>query len=243
MTIVRWLCSMMLCAAAAVLAGCATTHVVDSDVRSYSTLTALPQPPTYRLERLPSQAAHAASFNTIEALAQQSLARVGLQRDDANARLVLQISAQGSYVRPAWPYYNDPFYGPFGWGWGVGYGRRMGWGFGGSWMDRPPTLHRREVSLVLRDAATQKIVYETSAVYEDVWTDDPAIFGILFDAALTGFPQPPAGPRQVRTTISPGGAPATITVAPSAPPAAGVVVQPAPQAQPQVLRPQPQPQP
>ncbi len=243
MTIVRWLCSLMLCGAAAVLAGCATTHVVDSDVRSYSTLTALPQPPTYRLERLPSQAAHAASFNTIEALAQQSLARVGLQRDDANARLVLQISAQGSYVRPAWPYYNDPFYGPFGWGWGVGYGRRMGWGFGGSWMDRPPTLHRREVSLVLRDAATQKIVYETSAVYEDVWTDDPAIFGILFDAALTGFPQPPAGPRQVRTTISPGGAPATITVAPSAAPAAGVVVQPAPHARPQVLQPQPQPKP
>lgn len=243
MTIVRWLCSLMLCAAAAVLAGCATTHVVDSDVRSYSTLTALPQPPTYRLERLPSQAAHAASFNAIEALAQQSLARVGLQRDDANARLVLQISAQGSYVRPGWPYYSDPFYRPFGWGWGVGYGRGLGWGFGGSWMDRPPTLHRREVSLVLRDAATQKIVYETSAVYEDVWTDDPAIFGILFDAALTGFPQPPAGPRQVRTTIAPGGAPATITVAPSAAPAAGVVVEQTPRAQPQRLQPQPQPKP
>lgn len=44
---------------------------------------------------------------------------------------------------------------------------------------------------MLRDAATQQIVYETSAVHEDVWTSDPAIFGILFDAALTGFPQPP----------------------------------------------------
>ncbi|WP_311223088.1 MULTISPECIES: DUF4136 domain-containing protein [unclassified Acidovorax] len=236
MTIVRWLRPLLLCAAAAVLAGCASTRVVDSDVRSYSTLAAMPQPATYRLERLPSQTAHAASFNAIESLAQQSLARVGLQRDDANARLVLQISAQGSYVTPAWaPYYADPFYGRFGWG--FGYGGRYGWGLGSSWMlDRPPTLHRRFVSLVLRDATTQQIVYETSAVYEDVWTDDPAIFGLLFDAALTGFPQPPAGPRQVRTTITPGaaaaGAPATSTTITTATPGAappavpGVVVKP-----------------
>ncbi len=238
MTIMRWLRPLVLCAAAAVLAGCASTRVVDSDVRSYSTLPGIPQPATYRLERLPSQAAHAASFNAIEALAQQSLARVGLQRDDANARLVLQIGAQGSYVTPAWaPYYADPFYGRFGWG--LGYGGRYGWGLGGGWMmDRPPTLHRRSVSLVLRDATTQQVVYETSAVYEDVWTDDPAIFGLLFDAALTGFPTPPAGTRQVRTTITPGAAgsaggaaTSTITVAPAAYPAGpavtpGVVVRP-----------------
>jgi len=46
-------------------------------------------------------------------------------------------------------------------------------------------------------------VYETSAVYEDVWTDDPAIYGVLFDQALTGFPRPPAGQRKVRTEITP----------------------------------------
>lgn len=229
MTIVRWLRPLLLCAATAVLAGCASTRVVDSDVRSFSALQTVPQPATYRLERLPSQAAQAVSFNAIESLAQQSLARVGLQRDDANARLVLQIAAQGSYARPAWgPYYGDPFYGRMGWG--FGYGGRYGWGLGGSWMmDRPPTLHRREVSLVLRDATTQQIVYETSAVYEDVWTDDPAIFGLLFDAALTGFPQPPAGPRQVRTTVTPG-APAPVPVAAPAVavplPTPGVVVRP-----------------
>jgi hypothetical protein len=67
--------------------------------------------------------------------------------------------------------------------------------------EMPPTLHRREASVVLRDAATQQVVYETSALHEDVWTDDPAIFGVLFDAALSGFPQPPAGPRQVHTPM------------------------------------------
>ncbi len=234
MTIPRWFSSLCLCFVAALaLGGCASTRVVDSDVRSFSTLSALPAPPTYRLERLPSQTAYAQSFSTIEALAQQSLARVGLQRDDANAKLVLQIGAQGSYTLPAyWPYYGDPFYGRFGWG--FGYGGRGGWGLGmgtGWMMDRPPTLHRREVSLVLRDAATQRVVYETSALYEDVWTDDPAIFGILFDAALTGFPQPPAGMRKVRTTIGPveqrGSGAAPATVAPANAPATATPVPPA----------------
>lgn len=229
MKIPRWFQSLCFCAAAAVLAGCSTTRVVDSDVRTFSTLSTLPSPPTYRLERLPSQTAYATSFASIESMAQQSLARVGLQRDDANARLVLQLGAQGSTTLPAyWPYYSDPFYGRFGWG--FGYGGRGGWGMGmgtGWMMDRPPTLHRREVSLVLRDAATQQIVYETSAVYEDVWTSDPAIFGILFDAALTGFPQPPNGPRQVRTTIGPveqRSAPADASAPTPATP--GVVVKP-----------------
>ena len=64
--------------------------------------------------------------------------------------------------------------------------------------EMPPLLYRHEVRLVLRDAATQQTVYETSASNEDVWTDTPRIFGVLFDAALAGFPTPPAGPRQVR---------------------------------------------
>jgi hypothetical protein len=58
----------------------------------------------------------------------------------------------------------------------------------------------------MRDIKTQQIVYETSAQRQDVWTDDPAIFGILFDAALTGFPKPPQGQRNVRTVIQPPGA-------------------------------------
>ena len=67
----------------------------------------------------------------------------------------------------------------------------------------PPTLYRNEVSVVLRDAATQKTVYETSASNEDVWTDAPRIFGVLFDAALAGFPTPPAGARQVHLPLVP----------------------------------------
>lgn len=192
----RWLHTFFLALAATLLAGCASTRAVDSAVQSYSTLTALPTPPTYRLELLPSQKAEAASFSAIEAQAQESLQKVGLQRDDQTGGLIVQIGAQARYTSPEyWPY--GPYGRPWAWGWG-----HSGWAMGGGWMmDRPATLQYRAVSIVMRDAQTQKIVYETSASYEEVWSNDALIFGVLFDAALTGFPQPPAGARQIRTEI------------------------------------------
>jgi len=106
----------------------------------------------------------------------------------------------------------------------MSYGRGFGWGFGGGMMfNEPPLEYYRAVSIVMRDIKTQQIVYETSAQRQDVWTDDPAIFGILFDAALTGFPKPPQGQRNVRTVIQPPGAqPASGTPAAPAQPAASV---------------------
>ncbi|RKJ98272.1 DUF4136 domain-containing protein [Alicycliphilus denitrificans] len=202
MTCMRHLCTLVLCAAIGLLAGCAGPRLVESDVSSFSTLTALPSPPTYRIERLPSQQAHEATFAPIQAQAEAALARVGLRRDDANPRLIAQLGAEGGYATPRyWPNYGpDPFYGRWGWGWG--YGGRWGWGM--NWMmDSPPTLYHRRVSLVLRDAASQQVVYETSAVYEDVWTSDPAIYSVLFDQALTDFPRPPQGPRKLRTELTP----------------------------------------
>lgn len=207
MALIRWKLSLTVLASAAVLAGCASVREVQSDVQSYSSLTALPAPPTYRLELLPSQQAQAPQFATIEALAQQSLAKVGLQRDDSNGTLVVQIGAQARYTRDNSPYYYGGPYGPR-WSWGLGFGRGAGWGmgFGGPWMfDAPPPLHYRAVSVVMREQRTQRIVYETSAVHEDVWTNDPAIFGVLFDAALSGFPNPPQGTRQIRTPLAVSG--------------------------------------
>lgn len=215
----RWV-GLMAIAAAALLTGCSTIREVNSTVQSYSSLGDIPQPPTYRLETLPSQQGQV-SFPAIEVQAQQALARVGLKRDDSNPSLLVQISAAAKYTRDyaSWPYY-DPW-GPR-WGWGMGYGRGMGMGFGGGFMfDGPPLEYYRAVSIVMRDLKTQKIVYETSAQRQDVWTDDPAIFGILFDAALTGFPKPPQGTRTVRTIIQPpsSAAPAAASPAPAVVPA------------------------
>jgi hypothetical protein len=187
----RWIDTLILCTAAAVLAGCSTgPRIVEGQVQSFSTLAAMPAPATYRLERLPSQ--QTPSFEPIAALAEQALARVGLTRDDAAPRLLVQIGVQADTV---------PRYDPYpAWGFGGWYGR--GWGMQGAWrFGELPPLHRRAVSLMVRDAATQTVVYETSAVHEDVWVSDPAVFGVLFDAALNGFPKPPPGGRQVRLPL------------------------------------------
>ena len=187
----RWIDTLILCTAAAVLAGCSTgPRIVEGQVQSFSTLAAMPAPATYRLERLPSQ--QPPSFEPIAALTEQALARVGLTRDDAAPRLLVQIGVQADTV---------PRYDPYpAWGFGGWYGR--GSGMQGAWrFGELPPLHRRAVSLMVRDAATQTVVYETSAVHEDVWVSDPAVFGVLFDAALNGFPKPPPGGRQVRLPL------------------------------------------
>ena len=215
----RWV-GVIALSATVLLTGCSTVREVNSTVQSFSTLPGIPLPPTYRLETLPSQQGQV-NFPAVEAQAQQALARVGMTRDDSRPSLVVQISAVARYARDyvSWPYY-DPFWGP-SWGWGMSYGRGFGrgFGFGGSMMmDGPPLEYYRAVSLVMRDIKTQQIVYETSAQRQDVWTDDPAIFGILFDAALTGFPKPPQGSRNVRTVIQPAGTqPAAPVAAPGTP--------------------------
>jgi hypothetical protein len=182
-------------ALAGTLTGCATRWAVDSDVRSFS---ALPADATagnalaYRFERLPLQqqdAESARQADALEALAQPELAAVGLRRDEAGARYGVQIAAR---VTRGWR----------GGGWG-------GWG-GGGWygagfapMANPWYL--REISVVLRDLATQRVVYETRARSENVRSSDAAVLPVMFRAALQGFPVPPSGARQVRIDVAPAG--------------------------------------
>ena len=133
------------------------------------------------------------------ALAEQALARAGLQRNDDSGQWVVQLGAQAGFTPRRDPFDDYPPWAFGGWGW---YGGRGGWGMSGLWqVGAPAPLHRRVVSIVMRDARTQEVVYETSAVHEDVWVSDPAVYGVLFDAALNGFPQPPQGPRQVRIPL------------------------------------------
>ena len=232
----RWSYPVLL-GAAAVLAGCSTgPKVVEGQVQSFSTLATVPTPATYRLVRLPSQ--QVPPFDPIAALAEQALARAGLQRNDAAPRLIAQIGVQADRVARSdalAPYGGYAGYGgyggygrwgsPFGWGAWYGSGRGLGIGFGGLWnVYEPSPLHRRSVSITLRDATTQAVVYETSAVHEDVWVSDPGVFGVLFDAALNGFPRPPQGPREVRLPM------------PSLQPAPHPLPPPAPQPVPQLAR-------
>lgn len=191
------------------LAGCSGVRVIDSQVNSFSTFTQLPQPATYRLERLPLESGMNLGFSQwqVDAAATQALTAVGMVRDDAHGAYRLELASNASQYLPNWPYYEgyyDPFYGPrfigprpYGpWGWGGP------WGYS-SWMDRPPTMYVFDVRLILRDAKTSALVYESNARYEDIWYNPDVILSALFNAALNGFPTPPQGVRMIRSEITP----------------------------------------
>ncbi|HSV51683.1 MAG TPA: DUF4136 domain-containing protein [Burkholderiaceae bacterium] len=185
------------------LGGCAGIRLVDNDVRSFSSLPAVAVGTTYRFERLPSQQTHGAAQEQLEAMAQKALAKVGLQRNDAAPKYSVQIGAR-MQKDPRAPW-DDPWPG-----WGMhgrdhvvtGSGRVVfmpGFGFGFGRWESP--YYRREVSVVMRDLATSKVVYETHASHDGRWSDSEAVFPAMFDAALRGFPQPASGPRRVDVEI------------------------------------------
>jgi hypothetical protein len=189
------------------VAGCATRWVVDSDVRSFSSLGTVPAGATYRFERLPSQQASEAQQQQLEAMAAAALERVGLRRDDANPQYTAQIGARVTAELSPWA---DPWY--FHGAWGPGY-RPWGYGpwggrglYGGGWYGpafTPPAnpWYVREVSVVLRELPSHRVVYETHARNEGPYAASGAVLPVMFQAALQGFPNPPAGERRVNIEI------------------------------------------
>lgn len=177
-----------------VLAGCASTYKLDNQVQSFSHLPAMPAQPSYRFERTLSQQADPAQ-QALEALADPALHRAGLRRDDSAPRYSVQVSARTE--RSVSPY-ADPW-GPWGWGgWGVGLGgRHFGLGIGGPWPRGDSYWFHREVTVIVRELASNRVVYETRAVNDGPWLDNNAVLPAMFDAAMQGFPNPPPGPRRV----------------------------------------------
>jgi hypothetical protein len=188
-------------AGAALLAGCSGMRIVDSDVNAYSTLSAVPAGATYRFERLPSQERAGEPQSRIESMAAQSLARVGLTRNDASPRYSVLVGARVQATD------RDP--------WGSAW---QPWGF----MSHQPVVTRsgqvvyvpvfpsggpplpwyeREVSIVMRDIATGQVVYETRAEHSGRWSDNAAVLPVMFDAALRNFPAATPGPQRVAIEI------------------------------------------
>ena len=188
--------------ALSLLTGCASMRLIDSDVVS---VAALPsgmslQGAKYRFERLPSQV-HNPEAGLAEQQAQAAMTAVGLVRDDAGASLSVMVGFSGAQ------YLADPWGRPLAPGWtpygniaiGSGFGSHIGLGMGMRFP--PPTHYRREVSLIMRDLKSGQVVYETRASHSGPWSDSVPIFGILFQAALANFPNPPAGPRRVNIEL------------------------------------------
>jgi hypothetical protein len=196
---------------AASLGGCATHWVVDSDVKSFSSIDTVPADAGYRFERLPSQQADAASQDALEAMAAPALAKVGLHRDDVRPRYSAQIGARVESVLSPWA---DPWlYGPWGPGYGYGgWGYRRGYRYGGGWYGAPvfPSAsnpwYEREVSIVLRELGSNRVVYETHARNDGPYNLSEDVLPVMFEAALQGFPKAPPGERRVNIEIPAGAA-------------------------------------
>jgi len=192
-----------LLACTALLAGCAGPYLVENNVQAFSSLPAVPDQPRYRFERLPSQ--QAAPLQTqLEALADPALFRAGLRRDDAAPNYSVQVSARVQRVPSPYapPYVYDPWYGGWGWGGGMGF---YGPGYG-LWapfpsMDSP--WYSREVAVVLRELASNKVVYESRASSDGPWWNNEQVLPAMFDAALQGFPAASPGPRRVSVQVVP----------------------------------------
>ncbi|OOG80801.1 hypothetical protein B0E41_19760 [Hydrogenophaga sp. A37] len=209
--------------AALLLGGCASTYRVDSQVESFANWTetgsasgkqatapaALPQAPqTYRFERLPSQREGdpGARQNALESYARDALAPLGWTAvDSAASPWTVQVSA--SSLRLARSPWDDPW--PIFWPmWGVGVGShgprvsgQLVWGpmFPPMYNDRP--YYQRKLTLVVREARSGRVVYETHAAHDGLWADSPGLWRAMVSAALHGFPAPPAGARQVNVDL------------------------------------------
>ena len=183
--------------------GCSTIRVVDSDVSAFYQWSAAPPAPgtTYRFEKLPSQRVVGAQQDYVENLARTALAKVGMQ-EGAAASYSVQVTVNTLVVERFSPdtlgYDGFGFATPGVFLGGGSYGASLGLSFP---MRYSEPYYRRELSLLMRDLASNQVVFETRAVSEDVQGDTLRILSAMLDAALRGFPQPPAGTRRIQSEI------------------------------------------
>ena len=60
---------------------------------------------------------------------------------------------------------------------------------------------KRDLTVLMRDMSTQKVVFETRALHDGIWNDGLSVLPAMLEAALLGFPQPPAGTRRINVEI------------------------------------------
>jgi hypothetical protein len=192
-------------AGAGLLGGCAAFNQVAVDVTSFGAWPAGRAPGRFAFDRLPSQQAPnaLAGQQVVEDAAAGALTALGFQRvDRADAADVL-VRVDGR-----WAQVVDP---RFSVGVGIGVGRsygRVGAGTGyrdpfGRWGWGPPvpTGERREVHLLISDRRSQQVLYEAQAQIS-VHVAMESLIGPMFEAALQGFPQLPAGERRVVISLA-----------------------------------------
>ncbi len=204
--------------ASILLVGCSGMRIVDSQVAAFSKLETLPAAASWRFERLPSQQSlsdqQGSRLLKLETMAAQELAKYGFKPQPENAgvpaKFSIQLSARFQRL------HRSPYDSAFDPGFGSWYPYHHGWLLPGRdyvvtgsgrviytpvlpYM--PPPWYVREVSLIIRDTADSRVVYETQARHEGRWADDLAVLPAMLTAALKDFPKPPEGKRMVNIEI------------------------------------------
>ena len=186
--------------------GCATQ--ISSDVSTFGSWPADRQPDTYVFERLPSQQDQPEQ-QRMEDAARSAIESAGFKPapDAQTADVVVLL---GTRVTAS---YFSPFDDPIWWGGGL-YRPRFGHagfiGFGGGFgrghaFGPDDTLRRyvREVSVLIRDRKSGRVVYETRASSDGVLQLTPALMTAMFQAAMTPFPGTDEKARSVTTPLGP----------------------------------------
>lgn len=186
------------------MAGCSGLRVIENDVTAFAHWSGAPPAPgtAYRFERLPSQQVIGAQQDYVEGLTRSALAKVGMELNPAAARFSVQVRVSTQVVERL-PY-DRPGYDGFGFATpgvfvgGSNQGASLGLSFPMRFSD---PYYRRELTLLMRDLSSNQVVFETRALSDDVQSDTLGVLSAMLDAALRGFPQPPAGPRRINVEI------------------------------------------
>ena len=177
-----------------VLGGCATTRIIDSEVRSFAGVTPPAQPASYRFERLPSQDLQAPAQERLETIAQPLLESVGLRKEVTEPKYALVMKASVEAI-------ENP---TFSRSW-----KRQQWLDRDGFMRLPsmglmlePSWQRYSVSLVLRDIASSQTVFESSAQHMGPWSDTQQLLPAVIRAALSDYPRAQPQPHSVFIEVS-----------------------------------------
>lgn len=182
------------------LTGCSSLRVVDNEVTAFYDWGAAPPVPgtAYRFERLPSQQVVGAQQDDVEAQARAALSRVGLELNPATARFSVQVMVSTQVIErqstSSFGYDGFGFAAPSVFLGGGSRGASLGLSLPVGFSD---AYYRRQLSILVRDLSSNQVVFETRALSDGRQNDTRSVLSAMLDAALNGFPQPPAGPRRI----------------------------------------------
>jgi hypothetical protein len=192
------------------LSGCAGLQRVDNTVQSFArwnqagaaTVATPTAPQSYRFERLLSQrdGPDSQEQDRLEAMARTALESRGwaLAATDADARWTVQVTTRTTRIG------RDPWRNPWDrWQFQGHIVAGSGHVFLSPFFVFPihPPAYERHVTLLIRDVASARVVYETRAEHESPWNSTSALWQAMLEAALRDFPAPPSGPRQVNVEL------------------------------------------